>query len=317
MTVLEGWLWEARRKAGAAVAVAEARTWRLALVVPRHLLPPFEDALAEAAEALLSTEIPPGELWRLEAHFQAPPDRADWAARLGRIAAAEGLPPPDLEIAELPDVDWVAKSLEDLPPVRAGRIFVHGSHDRDHVPAGVHALEIEAGRAFGTGQHETSLGCLLALDRLARRHRFRRIVDLGSGSGLLSLAAARLWRVPVLGGDIDAEAVRTARANARANGLGQLTRFVEADGLAHPLLRRRAPYDLVLANILAGPLVDLARDIRRLTSNGSFVVLSGLLARQERRVLSPYRSLGFVLRRRIRLGDWPTLILRRGRGRPY
>ncbi len=310
MTVLEGWLWEARRKAGAA---REARSWRLAFVVPRPLLPPFEDVLIEAAEALLTTEIPPGALWRVEAHFEAPPDRDYWQERLDRVAEAEGLPPPELEITELPDIDWVAASLEELPPIRAGRLFVHGSHDRDRVPAGVHALEIEAGRAFGTGQHETTLGCLQALDGLARRHRFRRILDLGTGSGVLSLAAARLWRVPVVAGDIDSDAVGIARGNARANGLAGLTRFVEADGLQHRLLRRQAPYDLVLANILAGPLVDLAPHIRRATTADAIVVLSGLLAKQERRVLGPYRSLGFALRRWIRLGDWPTLVLSRGR----
>jgi len=313
--MLEGWLWDVRRRAGQRRAEDAAGTWRLAFVVPAHLLAPFENALAEAADAILTNELPLVGLWRIEALFPAASDRDYWRQRIAAIAAAEGLAAPALEVAPLPDVDWVAESLKALPPVRVGRLFVHGSHDAGRIPAGARAIRIEAGRAFGTGQHETTRGCLIALDQLARRRRFRRIVDLGSGSGILALAAASLWRVPVIGGDVDEEAVRTARANARANGLSAWTQFVRAAGLAHPWLRAGAPYDLALANILAGPLITLAKAVRGATAPGSVLVLSGLLARQERQVLAPYRSLGFVLCRRVRLGEWPTLILLRpGRG---
>lgn len=309
--ILEGWLWDVRRKAGPRRGDGASGTWRLAFAVPAHLLAPFEDALCEAAEAVLTNEIPPGRLWRVEALFPAAPDAEFWRWRIAEIAAAEGLAPPALEVTPLPEVDWVAESLKALPPVRVGRLFVHGSHDAHRVPPGALAIRIEAGRAFGTGQHETTLGCLMALDMLARRTRFRRIVDLGAGSGILSLAAARLWRVPVVASDVDEEAVRTARANARMNGLAAWTRFVQAAGLTHPALRAGAPYDLIVANILAGPLIGLAGAIKGVTKSGAVVVLSGILTRQERQVLAPYRSLGFVLCRRIRLGEWPTLILRR------
>ena len=304
--ILEGWLWRARRQAGDGPT-----TWRLAFAVPRVELAPFEDALAEEAAALSTAAIPPGTLWRIEALFTSPPDLDDWQRRLAAVAEAAGIPPPLVDLAPLPDVDWVAESLKQLPPVSAGRFFVHGRHDAHRRPVGAIPIRIEAGRAFGTGQHETTLGCLQAVDVLARRHRFRRIADLGAGSGILSLAAARLWRVRVLGGDVDPEAVLTACANAHQNGLATRTRFVHAEGLAHPAFRAYAPYDLILANILAGPLIGLAGAIRQATAPGGRVVLSGLLKRQERQVLSPYRSCGLVLERRIGIGDWPTLILKR------
>ena len=308
--ILEGWLWDVQRNAAKRRSEGAASTWRLSFAVPRPLLAPFEDALAEDTAAILTNEIPPGELWRVEALFQAAPDLGAWERRLAAVAAAAGIAAPPLQLAPLPDVDWVAESLKQLPPVRAGRFFVHGRHDAHRLPAGAVPLRVEAGRAFGTGQHETTRGCLLAIDRLARAHRFGRIADLGAGSGILSLAAARMWRVPVLGGDVDPDSVRTARENARQNRQHRLLRFVTAEGLAHREFRRRAPYDLILANILAGPLIALALPIRRLAAPGGRVVLSGLLKRQERQVLSPYRSLGLVLERRIGIGDWPTLILK-------
>ncbi len=293
-----------------------SRPWQLSFAVPQHLLPPFEEAFADAADAILTTAIAPGTLWRVEALFSDPPDLEAWRRRLSAVAASQDLPPPDIELRQLPDVDWVAESLKALPAIRAGRLFVHGSHDANRIPTGCLPLRIDAGRAFGTGQHETTHGCLLALDQLRRRYRFRRILDLGCGSGVLGLAAARLWRVPVLASEIDPHAVKTAEANARLNGLRPYLQVIGADGLDHPAIRRSTPYDLVLANILAGPLVYLAPAIDAVVGRSGVVVLSGILTKQERQVLNTYRSFGFVLGRRIRLGDWPTLILRRPGRRP-
>jgi ribosomal protein L11 methyltransferase len=306
---IEGWLWDVRRRAAERAAEAKTATWRLSFAVPRPLLPPFEAALAGDASAILTTEIPPGTLWRVEALFAGAPSLDDWQVRLGAVAAAAGMLAPQLELAPLPDVDWVAESLKQLPPVKAGRFFVHGRHDAHRMPAGAIALRLEAGRAFGTGQHETTRGCLIAIDRLARAGRRRRIADLGTGSGILAFAAAKIWHAPVLGGDVDEEAVATARANARELGLRRRVRFVRAAGLQHRAFRAAAPYDLVLANILAGPLMELAGPIGRALSPGGVAVLSGLLARQERQVLAPCRSVGLMLASRIAIGDWPTLIL--------
>ena len=295
--------------------MAETTTWRLAFIVPGRLVAPFEDALGEAPDAVLTSPLAPAAFWRLEALFQIKPELDFWRQRLDRVAAAEGLAPLALELAPLPERDWVAASLEGLAPVRAGRIVVHGRHDARDLPPGVVGLEIEAGRAFGTGQHETTLGCLLALDCLRRRRSPRRILDLGCGSGVLALAAARLWPCRVIASDIDPQAVRSARANAKTNGLGARVEVVRAEGLCHPRLRAAAPYDLIVANILARPLARLAKDLARVAAPGGVVVLSGLLTKQERQVLQSYRSLGFVLARRLSRGDWPTLILRRGRTR--
>ncbi len=295
--------------------MTETTTWRLGFTVPRHLVPAFEEALGEAPDAILATPLAPGAFWRLEALFQLEPELGFWRRRLDRVAAAEGLAPLALDLAALPERDWVAASLRGLAPVRAGRILIHGRHDAGAVPPGVYGLEIEAGRAFGTGQHETTLGCLLALDYLRRRRSYRRILDLGCGSGVLALAAARLWPCRVIASDIDPQAVRSARANAKTNGLGARVEVVRAEGLRHPRLRAVAPYDLIMANILARPLARLAKDLARVAAPGAVVVLSGLLTKQERQVLQPYRSLGFVLARRLSRGDWPTLVLRRGRTR--
>ncbi len=293
------------------VRVREPRTWRLSLIVPRLHLPPFEDALAEAS-ALATTALPPGTHWRIDALFLEAPDREAWRDRLGAIARGLDLPLPEVRLELLAETDWVAESLRNLAPVRAGRFFVHGAHDRDRVPTGATGLEIEAGRAFGTGSHETTRGCLLALDALAKRRRYRRVLDLGCGSGVLALAAARLWRRRVLAADIDPRAAWTTAENARRNELGPWVRAYRADGLAHPALRAGGPHDLILANILAGPLHRLAPDLAAALAPRGRLVLSGLLHRQTAWIEASYRQVALVLERRWRLGEWSTLVLRRG-----
>ncbi len=291
------------------VRLSEPENWRLSLVVPRAHLPPFEAALEEAA-ALLTTALPPGAEWRIDALFPEAPDAAFWRGRLGAVANSLGLAAPEVLIERLPETDWVAQSLRNLPPVRAGRFVVHGAHDRGRVPAGALALEIEAGRAFGTGQHETTRGCLLALDDLAKRRAHRRVLDVGCGSGVLSLAAARLWRRRVLASDIDEVAARVTMENARRNRLGPWVRAVTADGLSHRAIREAGPHDLILANILAGPLHRLAPDLARALEPGGRLVLSGLLHRHAPWIEASYRRVGLVVERRWRLGDWSTLVLR-------
>jgi ribosomal protein L11 methyltransferase len=273
-----------------------------------------------AAESLPADEIAVALVdigagrWRVEIHFRAAPDekiiRVLTAATAGDGAAEA------LRFERVAATDWVRESLAGLAPVTAGRFVVHGAHDRARVPFNHIGIEIEAALAFGTGHHGTTRGCLLALDSLCKSRSggtARRILDLGTGSGVLAIAAARALRQPVLATDIDGAAVRAARANAALNRAGSFVEVVKADGVTGAKLRERAPYDLVLANILLRPLQRLATPLTRLTAPGARVVLSGLLASQANAAIAAYR--GLALERRIDLDGWTTLILVR-RQRP-
>jgi ribosomal protein L11 methyltransferase len=251
--------------------------------------------------------------WRVAMHFRAAPDetmlRGLTAAAAGNAAATA------LRFERVAATDWVRESLAGLAPVSAGRFIVHGAHDRARIPFNRIGIEIEAALAFGTGHHGTTRGCLLALDRICKAGGGAptRILDLGTGSGVLAIAAARALRRPVLATDIDGSAVHAAHANAARNRAGSLVAVVKADGVTGTKLRQRAPYDLVLANILLRPLQRLAAPLTRLTAPGGRVVLSGLLASQANAAIAAYR--GLALERRNDLDGWTTLVLVR-RQRP-
>ncbi len=236
----------------------------------------------------------------IEAYYDAAPDGETLSHILGQHVTVEALP----------DVDWVKLSQEGLPPVRAGRFFVYGAHDKGKVPPNMEALAIDAGVAFGTGHHETTTGCLMALDWLKQTgFAPRNALDLGTGTGVLALAANRLWRIPVIATDIDPQAIDVTRENLRLNGGQMAIRPLVAEGFAHVAIAEGAPYDLIIANILAGPLTQLAPGIRAHIRPGGRVLLSGLLRTQELMVLSFYRALGMRLDRRFRLGPWSALVL--------
>ena len=247
--------------------------------------------------------------WVVEIYFGRSVDENDIRAL---IADTMGADLADTMVTEeIAQQDWVKRSLTGLAPVRAGRFLVHGGHDRGDVRANDLALEIEAALAFGTGHHGTTRGCLLALDAVLKRRRPRRVIDLGTGTGVLAMAAAKALKREVFCGDLDAVAVTAARANAALNGVGPMIRPVVAAGLAHPKLRGNAPYDLILANILAKPLRALAPAIAAHAAPGADLVLSGLLPRDTRGILSAYGTQGFALVRRAELEGWATLTLRK------
>ena len=254
-----------------------------------------------SAQAVLIVEEPFADGAVVEAFYTEPPD----AGYLSRITGHA------ITVEPLPDQDWIKLSQEGLPPVRAGRFFVYGAHDAGIVPHGVIPIRIEAGLAFGTGHHETTALCLSVLSELARKRAFRNVLDLGTGTGLLAIGAARLWKRRVLASDIDPVAVEVAHDNAVANDTGPLVRAVMADGLANPVLSHAAPYDLLIANILASPLTRLAPDIIRVLAPGAMLVLSGLLTNQEKLVASFYRDLRFLGVRRM--GPWSALVLEKPR----
>jgi ribosomal protein L11 methyltransferase len=266
------------------------------------------EALDPAPTGIGAFEIEDGRgNWEVGAYFTERPD----GVALDILAAAAGAAP--FLVSKLPDADWVAKVRRELSPVHAGRFVVYGGHDADRIPSHLIGLRVEAAMAFGTGHHDTTRGCLLALDGLARSGAApRRIADIGCGTAVLAIAAAKRWRRPCLASDIDPQAVATAVENVRVNAVGGLVRAVRAVGFRHPALREGPGFDLVLANILARPLSRLAPDMARRVAPGGRVILSGILTRQAPRVEGVYRAWGFRPERRLRLGDWTTLQMRRG-----
>ena len=261
------------------------------------------DPRLEASAYSILEEDEARGIWRIDAY---PTSDAEAEALMGVLGAR-----PALQVAShtLADADWLAMALSGLPPVRAGRFFVFGAHDRGRIPANAVGLRIEAGAAFGTGHHGTTSGCLVAFDALLKAERFDRVLDVGTGTGVLAIAAARTGSAYVVGTDIDAVSVRIARENAALNRARAT--FVRADGLNHRGVAGAAPYDLVFANILARPLVRLAPAIRGALKPGGVAILSGLLRGQQRFVAAAYLARGFRLRRRVLRDAWATLVLER------
>ncbi len=217
----------------------------------------------------------------------------------------------DLTVAPVENRNWVEESLKGLAPVTAGRFYVHGSHDRHtRQPARIN-LQIDAGTAFGTGHHGTTTGCLLALDHLAKSNAINNILDVGCGTGVLAIAAARLLKKPAIASDIDPQAVLVTKLNARTNQVAPFVTAMTATGINHSTIAQTAPFDLIFANILAGPLVTLAPKIAPLLSARGLVVLSGLTVDQERWVLAAWQAQGLVVKNRYRLGNWSTLVMAR------
>jgi len=296
-------------------------TWRVTLPCTRaeaeglgEDIAPF--ARLDAPPVLVTSEAD-GAAWRLDAYFEAKPTAAMLDLLKSMVPSAADAEPAAEPVDEQ---DWVSLSQQGLEPIRAGRFFVHTPAHRGRVPSDAVAFEIDAGRAFGTGQHETTTGCLVALDRLKQAGAsFAGIADIGTGTGLLAFAALRLWPAArAIASDVDPVAVAVAEDNAVINAVplgrarGQLE-LVEAAGLDHVRLRARAPYDLILANILAGPLVALAPALAGALAPGGRLILAGLLDHQAKRVAAAYRRHGLMLADRLERGEWPTLVLRKRR----
>ncbi|MDR3526702.1 MAG: 50S ribosomal protein L11 methyltransferase [Rhizomicrobium sp.] len=275
-------------KASIVVNKAEA----LDVVAALELIPP-------SPQAVLIQQDPFRQDAVVEALYVEMPDGDLFAKVIGK----------PVHVALLPDADWIKLSQEGLPPVRAGRFFIYGAHDQGQVPHGVIPIRIEAGQAFGTGHHETTALCMAVLSDLAKTRRYHNVLDLGCGTGLLAIGAAKLWRRHVMASDIDMVAVEVTRENAVANGEGPRVMALMADGPTHPALFQRAPFDLILANILAGPLTQLSPQICKVLAKGGTLVLSGLLHWQENQVLSYYKPQGLKLRSTRRDGSWSALVL--------
>ena len=269
------------------------------------------DLLTESffeGQAAISAFEGPGGRWDITVHFADAPDEASIRDLVGIAAGDDVAQHVSFDTVEAKD--WVKATLEDLTPVPAGRFVVHGHHDRARVPSNKIGIEIEAALAFGTGHHGTTRGCLLLLDHVLKAWRPQRVLDLGTGTGVLAIAAAKALQENVLASDIDPLSVRVAQENARLNGSGHLVQAIPATGFSAPQFAQAGPFDLVLANILANPLRQLATPMARHLAPSALVILSGLLTPQAASVISAYRARGLVPVRHLRIEGWSSLLLR-------
>ena len=260
-----------------------------------------DPVLEEATYSIIEEDEARG-IWRIDAYPTTPREVDALQTLLAGF-------PLTVTTEVLADADWLAMALSGLPPVRAGRFFVYGMHDRGRTPINAVNLRIEAGAAFGTGHHGTTVGCLAAYSTLLRRRRFAKVLDVGCGTGVLAIAAARTGSRMAVGTDIDPVSARIARENAKVNHARAT--FVAASGLGHVAVRRGKPYDLVFANILARPLIHLSGQIGRALKPGGLAILSGLLRIQEREVKAAYLAKGFKVSSRLYRDAWVTLVLQR------
>jgi ribosomal protein L11 methyltransferase len=274
----------------------------------RHVVDVLNESFEEGQAAVAAFERPDGG-WDVSLHFSEAPDQASIRELVALAAGGDIAQRITFDTVEAKD--WVAASLEDLVPVPAGRFIVHGAHDRARVPPNKLGIEIEAALAFGTGHHGTTRGCLLLLGEVLRSREPKRVLDLGTGTGVLAIAAAKAQRQRVLASDIDPVSVRVARDNARLNGVGNLVEAICATGFSAPQFAIRGPFDLVLANILANPLRQMATPMAAHLAPSASVILSGLLPHQAQGVIASYRARGLLLRRHLNIDGWSSLLMRR------
>jgi ribosomal protein L11 methyltransferase len=273
----------------------------------KHVVDLLNEIFLEGQAAIAAFERPDGR-WDIIMHFAEPPDQTQIRELVG-LAAGSGVA-QDIAFDTVEAKDWVKATLEELVPVRAGRFIVHGQHDRLGIPPNKLGIEIEAALAFGTGHHGTTRGCLLLLDQVLKACRPRRVLDVGTGTGVLAIAAAKALRVKVLASDIDPLSVRVARDNARLNGSGNWVATIEATGFSSPQFANRGPFDLVLANILANPLRQMATEMASHLAPSALVILSGLLPHQAQSVIAAYRARALVLQRHLQIEGWSSLLMR-------
>ena len=291
------------------------KLWVARVIVPHENAEIFTSPFEEASLALTVYAPPRLPTARIEAIYDSPPDKAALITQLALIALLNQISSPTLDIEEIPKLDWLKKVAADFPPLPLARWVVHGAQHRRKVPDHRSALQIDATSAFGTGEHPTTHGCLILLDGLLRKESFapRQMLDMGCGSGILAMAWAQERkgrRGRAVAVDLDPESVVVSRGNVRINGLQSKIKVGMSRGYTSGLVQQNGPYDLIMANIFAGPLSHMAADLRQHLKKGGYVILSGLLSYQANRVISAHRMQGLKLEKRLNLGEWVILLLR-------
>jgi len=284
--------------------------WLFNITLPVEAAEFVAEALGEEAVAVSVLAPPRHELARVEAIYDFEPEASAMAAKLEILAAVFGIDPPAFELKPSPPLDWLKKVAEDFPPLRIARWTVHGAMHRHNVPNRLNAMQIDATNAFGTGEHPTTRGCLLMLDKILKSgFRPRKMADIGCGSGVLAMGCVQSTRGRAVAVDLDPDSVQIAMNNVRANGLGEKIRVGRSRGYAASLVRASAPYDLIMANIFARPLSQMAADLKKNLRPGGMVILSGLLTTQANLVIAAHRMQGLALINHMRLGEWSVLAL--------
>jgi ribosomal protein L11 methyltransferase len=291
-----------------------AKTHKISFLTTKSLVSPLEEAVQSFASIVTSFETSmDSDDWQIEGYSPEPFDKQEVEIALTLQATALGIPCPVFVIEALQEQDWVAENQKNFPPLLAGRVFIHGSHYKEPVPRNKIGLEIDAATAFGTGDHPTTHGCLLALQYLHKRVHISYALDVGCGTGILAMAIARLWQASYsVASDIDKESVRVAAANAKKNKLSDKILCLHAAGYQHPRIGKCKPYPLIVANILAKPLCLLARDLNNHLAAGGYTIASGLLNWQQNQVVAAYRTQGLRLEKVFALGCWNTLVFKKG-----
>ena len=290
--------------------------WQITLRVPQFAALAVGEAIEPFVDTVSVFEIASSTDWSVTAFVGHFPDHARIIDSAQSAALTAGAGRPDIDIAQCPDIDWLARNRESFPARRYGKFLIYGSYSPPPRPTGGHAIQIDSGRAFGSGTHGTTQGCLRALAGLARRATPDRVLDLGCGSGILAIAAARLWpRATITAIDIDPSAVVTARDNARINQVAHRVRCVENNGYPRRHTAAKQSFDLVIANILADPLITMAPQARRRVQHGGTIMLSGLLNHQAQVVARCYIAQGFRLKQRIVIEGWTTLVMNQPPGK--
>ncbi|WP_102783867.1 50S ribosomal protein L11 methyltransferase [Thalassospira sp. GB04J01] len=271
----------------------------------------FADALFDYCDALSHFERDgdPDGPWRIEGFAGQPFDKGEIETAVSIMASAMGIDTPAVSFGTYEPKDWVSENLRSFKPISVGRFYVHGSHWGEGVPVAKTGLQVDAGLAFGSGEHQTTKGCLAAIDWMAKKGPRLNALDMGCGSGILGMACAKTWRCPVVMADIDPASVRVARENAKINKIADLVTAIHSNGFQDTRIRGAGHYDIVCANILARPLRAMARDLTSTLSDDGVVILSGLLSHQEQFVLSAYREVGLSLIKRFKVENWTTLLV--------